>query len=160
MKNLLLLLLLFTITISSCKKDEVIYGLTSTDILQPSANKDILKTPSQYLAVLHVDLFQKPISTTEQAKLNKIVRSVGDKRLIYGLIISNYLNRTDVILPSETDMRSDLKQFIKDTYVKFYVRNPTELELEYYVNYLENNPNITPELVYYAFAISDEFFFY
>ncbi|MGB1018533.1 MAG: hypothetical protein ACPGVH_05665 [Chitinophagales bacterium] len=159
MKRLLIYLFCFLL-VSSCAKEEYKYGLTSTDILQPSANKDKLKTAEQYIAVLYVNLFQKAISTKELIELERIVRSVGDKRLVYELIISSFLNDPEIILPESAAMRADIKTFLEASYQRFYIRKPSELELEYFRNYIENNANVTPEMVYFSFAISDEFFFY
>lgn len=161
MKKLIFIALYLLLVINACQKEEPIkYGLKSTDILTPSVNKDKPKTPSQFIAVLYVNLFQQAISTADQVEIERLLRSIGDKRLAYELIISSYMNDPQVILPSYTDMRADLDRFITETYERFYVRPPTQLELEYMRNYLENDPNITPELVYFAFAISDESFFY
>ncbi len=155
-----LFILLFIINTTSCQKENYRYGLTSVDILQPSANKDKLKTPEQFVAVLYVNFFQRAISTKELVELERLIRSVGDKRLVYELIISNFLNSPEVILPTDNEMRADLDKFIEETYKRFYVRKPTQIELNYYKNYLENNPSVNSEMVYFAFAISDEFFFY
>ena len=161
MKKIVVILLLVLTVLSGCRKDDPVkYGLNSTDILTPSVNKDKQKTPAQYIAVLYVNLFQQAISTADQVEIERLLRSIGDKRLAYELIISSYMNDPQVILPAYTDMRADLDQFIIETYERFYVRPPSQLELEYMKNYLENNTDITPELVYFAFAISDESFFY
>jgi hypothetical protein len=161
MRKLLFLFLFGLFLMTSCKKEEPIrYGLKSTDILTPSANKDKPKSEAQYIAVLYVNLFQQAISTTDQIEIERLLRSIGDKRLAYELIISSYMNDPQVILPSNVVMRGDLEKFIIETYERFYVRPPSQLELEYYKNYLENNTTVTPELVYFAFAISDESFFY
>lgn len=160
MKKILLLFIVFVLLGSACQKQEYRYGLTSVDVLQPSENKDKVKTAEQYLAVLYVNFYQKAISTKQLVELERLVRSIGDKRLVYELIISNFLNSSDVILPEVNEMRADLPKFVKETYRRFYVREPSQIELEYYVNYLENNTNVNPEMVYFSFAISDEFFFY
>tara|TARA_B110000908_G_C10210853_1_gene430151 strand:- start:321 stop:803 length:483 start_codon:yes stop_codon:yes gene_type:complete len=160
MKKIFSTLLLLLVLITACQKEKYTYGLTSVDILQPSANKNKLKTAEQYVAVLYVNFFQKAISTKELVELERLIRSVGDKRLIYELIISNFLNSPEVILPTDSEMRVDLDLFLEETYRRFYVREATQIELNYYKNYLENNSTVNPEMVYFAFAISDEFFFY
>lgn len=161
MKRILLILSVFVLLLSSCEKEEkVVYGLKSTDILTPSANKDKLKSDEQFIAVLYVNLFQQAISSSEQIEVEHLIRSFGDKRLAYEILISNYMNRPDVIIPTNAEMRQNIDQFIIDTYEKFYVRIPTQLEMAYFKNYLENNENISPELVYFSFAISDESFYY
>jgi hypothetical protein len=161
MKKYIFLFACSLILLFSCQKEDVIvYGLTSIDILTPSANKDKPKSDAQYVAVLYVNLFQRAISTSDQIEIERLLRSIGDKRLAYELIISSYMNDPGVILPSNTFMQTNLEQFIIETYERFYVRPPSQLELAYYKNYLENNQSVTPELVYFAFAISDESFFY
>lgn len=155
-----LIIFISILTFASCAKETYRYGLKSTDILQPSANKDKVKTAEQFVAVLYVNLFQKAIATKELVELERLIRSVGDKRLVYELIISSFLNDPDIIIPEDSEMRADIKSFITETYERFYVRKPTELELAFFENYLENNSNVNPEMVYFSFAISDEFFFY
>ncbi len=161
MKAYFYILLCSFILLASCQKEAPIrYGLKSTDILTPSVNKNKPKSEAQYIAVLYVNLFQKAISTADQVEIERLLRSIGDKRLAYELIISSYMNDPQVVLPSNVEMRADLDKFIIETYERFYVRPPSQLELEYFKNYLENNTTVTPELVYFAFAISDESFFY
>lgn len=161
MRNLSYFFLGVLFLLASCQKEENIrYGLKSTDILTPSANKDKPKSEAQYIAVLYVNLFQKAISTADQVEVERLLRSIGDKRLAYELIISSYMNDPQVVLPSNVEMRADIEKFVRETYERFYVRPPSQLELEYLKNYLENNTSVTPELVYFAFAISDESFFY
>ena len=161
MRAYLYILLCSLILMASCQKEDPIrYGLKSTDILTPSVNKNKPKSEAQYIAVLYVNLFQKAISTNDQVEIERLLRSIGDKRLAYELIISSYMNDPQVVLPSNVEMRADLDLFITETYERFYVRPPSQLELEYFKNYLENNTTVTPELVYFAFAISDESFFY
>jgi hypothetical protein len=57
-------------------------------------------------------------------------------------------------------MNADIDTFIDDTYVRFYVRFPTEAEKTYVRNFIQSNPYMTPELVYFSFALSDEYMFY
>jgi hypothetical protein len=40
------------------------------------------------------------------------------------------------------------------------VRNPSEAERQYFKNYISTHPNVTPEMVYFSFALSDEYLFY
>jgi hypothetical protein len=57
-------------------------------------------------------------------------------------------------------MRQDPEAFITETYKRFFVRVPTEAEKTYMINYINSHPEVTPEHVYYAFAISNEYYFY
>ena len=57
-------------------------------------------------------------------------------------------------------MRSDLNSFIEETYKRFYVRDITEAEREYFLNFFESHPNVSSEMVYTAFSLSNEYQFY
>lgn len=160
MKHILFTLVFFFL-MTSCQKDkEYIYEVNPNDILTPTANKNKLKSTAQYAAVIYANLFQRAISTSDQLEIERLLFAIGDKRLAWELIISSYMNDPTVIIPDDATMRGDIPSFLNTVYNRFYARVPSELELEYFTNYLENNPNISAELVYVAFAISDEYFFY
>jgi hypothetical protein len=76
------------------------------------------------------------------------------------VIISNFMNRPQVQLPTNAEMRADLDGFITETYNRFLVRNPTEAERQWFKNYISTHPNVTPELVYFSFSLTDEYLFY
>lgn len=154
-------LLALAISFSGCKKeDEILYGINDVNLTPPNASKKKLKSDQQYVAVLHANLFQSAVSTSEMVEIGRVIRSIGDKGLAYEFIVSNFMNDGSVVLPSNADMRGDTETFLTETYERFFVRPPSEIEKEYFKNYIELNPNVTPELVYFAFAISDEYYFY
>lgn len=156
-----LLLIVIPFLLHSCKKEqEVIYGLKDVQAISPGTGKDKLKSNDQYVAILYTNLFQQAISSKKLLEINQVVMSIGDKRLAYELLISSFMNDPAVVIPSNDEMRANVDLFLINTYERFYVRKPTQLELEYFSNYIENNPSVTPELVYFAFAISDEYFYY
>ena len=70
------------------------------------------------------------------------------------------MNTADVKMPSNEEMRVNVEHFVIETYRKFYVRSPGELELTWFVNYIESNPKLTVEIIYTSFAASDEYLFY
>ena len=55
---------------------------------------------------------------------------------------------------------ADIDAFIDETYARFFVRLPTEAERTYVRNFIQGNPYMTPELVYFSFALSDEYMYY
>ena len=89
-----------------------------------------------------------------------MISSIGDKALVNEVIISNYMNDPDVILPKNSIMRADIDAFVIETYKRFYVRPPSEVEKTFFINYIEANPNVTVEMIYTSFAASDEYLFY
>ena len=70
------------------------------------------------------------------------------------------MNEPGVIMPSDAQMRADIRTFMIETYQRFLVRNPTEAEIAYFKNYITANPNVTPELVYFSFSLANEYLYY
>ena len=153
--SLFLLLLFF-----SCKQEQDVYGINDLTILPVNSEKDKPKTSSQYISILHTNLFQRAISPNRMLEALRAIESIGDKQIAYDILVSKYMNDGDVVLPSEEEMREDVEEFIRETYKRFLVRSPTEAELTWMRNFLNSGPNVTPELVYFAFATSNEHFHY
>ncbi len=156
----ILLFSLIAFLLSCNKEKDVIYGVNEVPSIPPNAEKNKLKSPGQYLAILHANLFQQALSSSGLIQLTDITEAFGDKDLIHEVIISNFMNRPEVVLPPDSLMRADIDAFIEETYTRFFVRPPTELEKEYFRNYLQSHENVTPELVYMAFSLADEYRFY
>jgi hypothetical protein len=155
-----LIAVIFTASISCNKERDVIYGVNEVPAIPANAEKNKLKSPAQYLAILHANLFQQALSSGEMVELTDVIEAFGDKSLIHEVIISNFMNKPGVILPPDSLMRANLDSFIVETYTRFFVRPPSELEKEYFRNYLQSHENVTPELVYMAFSLADEYQFY
>ena len=76
------------------------------------------------------------------------------------MIISNFMNKPGVMIPTDAEMRANVNDFVIATYNRFLVRNPTEAEKVWFNNMIEADPNVTPELIYFSFALSEEYLFY
>jgi hypothetical protein len=152
-------LLTFTLIFSGCEKDKL-YEVNEETILPPNANKTKLKSDQQYIAILYANLFQTALSSDNLFEASECVQSIGDKDLVHEVLISNYMNENGVILPSNEEMRADIDVFLTETYNRFLVRNPTEAERQYFKNYINTHPNVRPELVYFSFALSNEYQYY
>ncbi|MEM7038738.1 MAG: hypothetical protein AAF570_17255 [Bacteroidota bacterium] len=76
------------------------------------------------------------------------------------MIILNFLEAPNVQIPSETDMRADLEDFVADSYRKFFVRAPSAFEQWFVSDLIRKDTAITPELVYYTFMTSNEYRYY
>ena len=163
MKKISYLLLLFSFSLFfvGCNKEKKTqYGITQQNIYNSAHDKTKLKTDQQFISVLYSNLFQKNISQAKANAVEQLVRSIGDKSLAYELIVSDFMNDADIIIPDPSTMREDIPKFVDDTYSRFYLRQPSEAEKQYFINFIETNPNITPELIYISFATSDEYFYY
>ena len=160
MRKTILIVLSVFMSISSCKKDDPIYDINQIQSNSYNANKNKLKSPFQYIAILYANLFQKALSANELVEITRCIESVGDKEIVHEVIISNFMNKEGVTIPSDSLMRTDLNSFIEEAYKRFYVRNITEAEREYFLNFFESHPNISSEMVYTAFSLSNEYQFY
>lgn len=145
---------------SSCKEETPLYGVEDLTILPVNAEKNKPKTNAQYISILYTNLFQEAIGPNRMLEALNAIESIGDKQIAYDILVSKYMNDGGVVLPSEEFMRSDPETFVRDTYKRFLIRQPTEAELKWFINYIESRPNLTPELVYFSFATSNEHFHY
>lgn len=158
------LILVFLIGISACKKkDSNIYEVVDTNSYGDNLNKDKSKSNIEFHSILSTNLFQKPSSINELSRTDRVMQSCGDKTLINEVIISNYMNSANVKLPSRKMMTDSTERFIEETFIRFFIRRPSEAEKTWFTNFInanKSNPNFRPELVYTAFAASDEYMFY
>lgn len=156
-----LMILFFT----QCKKENIItnYEVTETPSYGDNLNKDKDKTNIEFHSILTTNLFQKPSSINELSRTDRVIQSCGDKTLINEVIISNYMNTSFVKLPSRQFMLDSTEKFVVDTYIRFFIRRPSEAEKTWFINFInanKSNPNFRPELVYSSFSASDEYMFY
>ena len=161
LKTSVIVLMALLLSLSSCRKEpDAVFHINEVELYSSGGDKTKRKTNEQYVAILYTNLFQTALSANDLFDIGECIQSIGDKELAREVIISNFMNKPGVILPSEEDMNADLDQFITDTYVKFYVRYPTSAEKEFLRNFISSNPYLTPELVYFSFALSDEYMYY
>ena len=159
----LLLLAVLGLTFVGCRKNqntEDLYNVENFDIGPSYANKFKEKTPEQYVSVLYANLFQKGISSARLAEITDAMYSMGDKLLARELIVSNFMNDTNIVLPTDDFMRGNPGLFLEEAYHRFYIRNITEAEKAWFTKYINNNPDVTVEFIYAAFALSNEYYFY
>ncbi|MCH2198973.1 MAG: hypothetical protein MK081_09315 [Flavobacteriales bacterium] len=156
-----ILLGIFGLILTGCRKEkDAEFVLNDVELYPASAGKDKLKTNEQYVAILYSNLFQTALSPNDIFDLNACIESIGDKELAREVIISNFMNKPNVQIPTVETMNADLDGFIQDTYVRFLVRLPNEAEKEYMRNFITTNPYVTPEIVYFSFALCNEYMYY
>ena len=160
MRKLLIISTIILFAFASCKKEDLIYDVNQIQSTSYNANKNKLKSPAQYISILYANLFQKALSANELVEITRCIESIGDKEVAHEIVLSNFMNKSGVTLPSDSFMRSDLNGFLEETYKRFYVRDITEAEREFFLNFFESHPDLSAEMVYYAFALSNEYQFY
>lgn len=147
--------------LAACKKDpDAMFELNPVTLDASNANKDKLKTNEQFVSILYTNLFQSAISNDLKFDLNRCLESIGDKELAREVLISNFFNDEGVQMPTVEEMNADLDVFVEDTYARFFVRKPSEAERLWVKSFIQNNPYMTPELVYFSFAVSNEYQYY
>jgi hypothetical protein len=147
--------------LGACQKEiQVNYQLNSFDIQETKSLKNKAKNEAEYISILYTNLFQTAISPSTLFQAQNVMYSIGDQSMAKELLLSNYFNAPKILIPSNEDMRSDMETFIRNTYKRFYLRNPSQSELYFFRNYIQNNPDVTVEMVYTSFASSDEYGFY
>ena len=159
MKKILFLLLCFSLLFSSCRKDDV-YELNEINATSYNANKNKLKSTNQFISIVYANLFQEALSANELVEISRCIQSIGDKQVAHEIILSNFMNKGGVIIPSDSLMRDDLDLFIEETYKRFFVRDITEAEREFFLSFFESHPNVSAEMVYMAFSLSNEYQYY
>ncbi len=144
----------------SCQQDLYeVYEINPVDVLPVNAEKDKSKTDAQYISILYTNLFQEPIGPNRMLEAQAAIASVGDKQIAYDMLVSKYM-RDAPALPSRQELDDDPRQFIIDTYQRFFTRLPTQAELEWMDSFLTRNPSLTPEQIYFSFATSYEYYHY
>tara|TARA_B110000444_G_scaffold3251_1_gene3014 strand:+ start:19833 stop:20330 length:498 start_codon:yes stop_codon:yes gene_type:complete len=159
-KNKLFFILILFLCVSSCKKDDIVYDINELQSSSYNANKNKLKSIGQYISIVYANLFQSALSSNDLVEITNCIESIGDKQVAHEIVLSNFMNKQDVIIPSDSLMRADLDLFLEETYKRFFVRDITQAEREFFLNFLNNNPNVTCEMVYTSFALSNEYQFY
>ena len=160
MKKLFFIFSIVLFTFASCKKEEPIYDVNQIQSTSYNANKNKLKTTAQYISILYANLFQKALSANELVEITRCIESIGDKEVAHEIVLSNFMNKSGVTLPSDSLMRADLDVFLEQTYKRFYVRDITEAEREFFLKFFESHPDVSAEMVYSAFSLSNEYQFY
>lgn len=159
-RGVLMLFLFGSFLFTGCREETDLYVVNDVNILPVNSEKDKPKTSGQYISILYTNLFQEAIGPNKMLEAQKAIESIGDKQVAYDILVSKYMNDPRVVLPTDSFMREHTEEFVRETYKRFLVRQPTEAELRWMMNYIASRPNLTPELVYFAFATSNEHFHY
>lgn len=152
----------------SCKKeilrkrqyDNVLYEVNPVALYTTNAEKTKQKSALQYISILYTDLFNQSISATSLNRMSEVTLSIGDKTVASDLILRKLLVEPNVQIPTNDAMRNDLNQFVADTYLRFFQRHPTPYEAFYLKKLIEEDDMLMPEMVYAAFALSNEYYYY
>lgn len=156
--NVKALVFIGIIFLFSCKKDSlVVFEIEDVEISQEGIDKPNVKTDIEFISIAYTDLFDRAISNDELIALRSTYTAFGDTKLVEDLIIRNFLNNNEVVIPTTAQMKGDIEGFVSQTYKKFFNRAPNEFELWFLVNEINDNDTVTPELIYYSVMTSNEY---
>lgn len=163
-------LLLCSVIFFGCKKeinqtvvyDNIIYEVDTVPVYENANDKDRLKTPLQYISSLYSNLYFSSIPSNELDNLVIYRLSIGDKNMVNEMILNSMLKDPEVAneLPDNDEMRDNIDDFIEETYLRFYLRKPTEYEKYGLKKLIEEDEEMTVEDVYRVFLLSNEYMFY
>ncbi|MFM1762452.1 MAG: hypothetical protein RLZZ512_242 [Bacteroidota bacterium] len=162
MRNFKLSLILWTIfTICGCTKERNIgFGVDVAQVVEDKSRKTKKKNDAEFVSILYTNLYQTAISPNQLYKTQNVVYSIGDQDVANEMLLSNYFNTSGLTIPTNIEMRNDIESFIVNTFKRFYLRYPSEGEKTFFIQYIKSNPNVTVEMVYTAFACSEEYQYY
>jgi len=153
---------LLILSFAACKKDvaQDQYEVNPVKLYPSIGAKNKNKTQEQYVSILYTNLFQRALSGNQLVEIIDCLESIGDKELGREVLISNFMNDSEVVLPSDSVMRANPDVFTEQTYERFFVRKPSEAEKTWFRNFIEANPQLSAEMIYFAFALSNEYLYY
>lgn len=160
-KGLMLVTIVANLTFSSCKKETIfVYGVEDVDVRRSGGNKQNLKNEIEFISIAYNDIFGSSPNQTILSRLSVIYLAFGDKKLLEDLIIKNMLNNPSAQIPTDAQMRADVEQFVREVYLRLYNRAPDEFELWKLKDFINSDPNLTVQQVYYAMMTADEYRYY
>ena len=170
MKKSFLLFAASLLFLVACKKeteivtqpvvDNYIYEIDEENLYQSNVEKVKQKSAEQFISILYANLFQSTVPQADLVELAELRKAIGDKQMADELILNNFVNSVNVTIPTDAEMRADIKGFIEATYLRFFLRRPTAYELYELQQEIEADAQLSPELIYQAFALSNEYKFY
>ena len=156
-------LLFIAVLLSSlaCTKHQINeYEINDVVVTSNHNSKKNLKSDLQFISIMYSDLFRNTIPNKKLKSLTKGYNSFGDKNIIINKITHNFLLDPLSQIPSENEMRSNVKKFVEESYQNFYVRSPDQAELWYLQNMINSNLELTARDIYYSFLTSEEYKYY
>lgn len=156
----MLIAILLTSTIGCKKEVEYIYEVDDVRVTKDQSEKTVSKTMVEFISIAYADVFGLTISQNDLGMLSLLYLAFGDKVLIEDVLVKNMLNSTEANLPSDAEMRSNIAQYVRNTYLKLYNREPNELESFTLNKKISENTEMTSAMVYYAMMTSNEYRFY
>jgi hypothetical protein len=142
----------------SCQKDmQKVYEVNRQPVSLTTIDKDNFKQELSLISLAYTDLFSTPIEGWKLSQCIADFAATNDKEAMLDLILRGFLNQSNLPVPTDTQMRNNLETFVKDTYQKFYHRDPSPFEAFKMKQIIETDVALKPIMLYYSFLTSDEY---
>ena len=149
--------LLFT----SCEKEvDYLYEVNPVTVQSPGSIKSNAKSTVEFLTIAWADLFGTQIPQQELSKLNTVYVAFGDKKMIEDRILLNFLSKSGVQIPAQTNVSGDTTLYINNTYKKLFNRDANAFEKYYLKEQIRLNASMTSKVIWYALMTSNEYRYY
>ena len=134
--------------------------------------KNWVKTyPNEYASVLHLydSIYKKyaPASVSTENPNRTFLLSYVNKVQVRAPMVMAILQEEPIEKNSDLSIESLLKKlktdpdtFVQQMYENMLMRSPTTDEKEKLLNIIKENPDITPEIIYYSLMTSTEYQYY
>lgn len=149
--------LLFT----ACEKEvDYLYEVNPVAVQSPGSIKSNAKSTVEFLTIAWADLFGTQIPQQELSKLNTVYVAFGDKKMIEDRILLNFLSKSGVQIPAQTNVAGDTVLYINNTYKKLFNRDANAFEQYYLKEQIRLNASMTSKVIWYALMTSNEYRYY
>lgn len=152
--------ILICLLLASCTEQTTSYQLDDVEIGVQDEAKTKAKRQRQFLQTLYNHIYQAPLPPAEAIALDELLRSIGDSQVGIEIVVAKMVNDPNARLPALQELRDDPETFIGSLYSRLYVRDATQAELSWWVNYLETHPDVDVAQVVYAFVTANEYRYY
>lgn len=151
---------LVLLTAGSCTERSATFELDPIEIGVGDDAKTRAKRERQFIQTLYNHIYQAPLPPSKAVALDELLRSIGDRQLAIEVVVAKMVDDPTADLPSLTDMRDDPETFTSNLYRRLYVRDATQAELSWWVNYLETHPDVDVAQVVFSFVTANEYRYY
>lgn len=155
-----ILVLCALLALPACTERSATFELDPIEIGVADDAKTRAKRQRQFLQTLYNHLYQAPLPPSDAVALDELLRSIGDRQLAIEVVVAKMVDDPAAQLPSLSEMRNDPEAFIAGIYRRLYVRDATQAELSWWVNYLETHPDVDVAQVVFSFVTANEYNYY
>lgn len=154
-------ILLMNLAFTACEKEvDYLYEVNPVTVQSPGSIKTNAKSTVEFLTIAWADLFGTQIPQQELSRLNTVYVAFGDKKMIEDRILLNFLSKSGVQIPAQTNVSGDTTLYINNTYKKLFNRDANAFEKYYMKEQIRLNAAMTSKVIWYALMTSDEYRYY